>query len=84
MTSTGSATTRYFDKKELRKLFKLGAVGVCEFLERLKQRGIAQDHDMTESQMITHQAIIGVSSHDKVYLSDTVVTIVDEEVNEER
>lgn len=84
MTSVGSATTRYFDNKELRKLFKLGAVGVCEFLERLKQRGIAQDDDMNESNMIKHQAIVGVSSHDKVYFSDNIVTISDNKATEAR
>ncbi|CAJ1954584.1 unnamed protein product [Cylindrotheca closterium] len=84
MTSMGSATTRYFDRKELRKLFKLGAVGVCEFLDRLKQRGIAEADDMKASIMITHQAIVEVSSHDKVYLSDTIVTISDDETTESR
>jgi len=84
MTSVGSATTRYFDKGDLRKLFKLGAEGMCEFLDRLKQRGIANENDLTESRMITHPAIIGVSSHDKVYSSDSIVTIDDDITAEEK
>jgi hypothetical protein len=81
MTSMGSSTTRYFDKGELRKLFMLGPKGKCEFLDRLKDRGLASDDDMTKSRMVAHSDIIGVSSHDNVYKS--IVTISEDEVNDE-
>ena len=41
MTNMGSATTRYFDNGELRKLFTLGPEGECQFLKRLRERGFA-------------------------------------------
>lgn len=70
----GSSTTRYFDKGELRKLFMLGPTGKCDFLERLRERGLATV-DMGNSGMIVHSEVIGVSSHDKVYNAKSTVTI---------
>eukprot|EP00980_Cylindrotheca_fusiformis_P018597 scaffold6162_cov154-Cylindrotheca_fusiformis.AAC.7 len=78
MTSMGSATTRYFDKGELRKLFILGPRGRCDFLDLLRQRGLATDENMNESRMVAHPAIIGVSSHDNVYNSTMTVTVSDD------
>jgi hypothetical protein len=84
MTSAGSATTRYFDKDGLKKLFTLGPKGNCEFLERLKERGLASAADMSKSTIGSHLDIIGVSSHDVLYDSNALITITDNAVRDDR
>lgn len=75
MTSMGSATTRYFDKDGLRKLFKLGEKGQCEFLDRLRERGLASEESSPEVRLTSHDGVVGVSSHDSLYTSEALVTI---------
>jgi hypothetical protein len=75
MTSMGSATTRYFDKDGLRKLFKLGEKGQCEFLDRLRERGLASEDNSPEVRLTSHDGVVGVSSHDSLYTSEALVTI---------
>jgi hypothetical protein len=79
MTSMGSATTRYFDTDGLRKLFTLGPEGQCEFLERLRERGLASAEDSPEARLTFHEGVMGVSSHDSLYTSKSLVTIIDDE-----
>lgn len=82
MTSMGSTTARYFDKEGLRKLFTLGPVGECEFLERLRDRGLASNENSPESRLTLHGGVIGVSSNDSVYSSKLVT--IDAETNNEK
>ena len=75
MTNMGSATTRYFDNGELRKLFTLGPEGECQFLKRLRERGFASHQDSPESKLTSHEGVLGVSSHDSLYSSNSLVII---------
>jgi hypothetical protein len=75
MTSMGNETMRYFDKESLGKLFALGPEGGCEFLERLRLKGLASDENSPESLLASHDGVVGVSSHDQVYTSDNLIDI---------
>ena len=79
MTSTGSATTRYFDSSELRKMFKLAPAGQCEILERLKASGQEGSNSSRQTILSSHDGVVGVSSHDGLYSAKSLVTLVDDD-----
>jgi hypothetical protein len=79
MTSTGSATTRYFDSSELRKMFKLAPAGQCEILERLKNSGHGGSNSSGQTIISSHEGVVGVSSHDGLYSAKSLVTLVDDD-----
>jgi hypothetical protein len=79
MTSTGSATTRYFDRSELSKMFKLAPAGACEILERLKASGQGGSNLSGQTILSSHEGVVGVSSHDGLYTAKSLVTLVDED-----
>jgi hypothetical protein len=69
MTSAGNATERYFDQKDLRKLFRLAPAGTCEVLAKLQA-----DHRVTLGSsgrptfLESHTpGVVGVSCHDGIY-----------------
>lgn len=68
-TSAGNATKRFFDKKDLRRLFELGKAGTCEVLEKIQanQRKGSGSKDKS-SYLESHPGVVGVSSHDDIYL----------------
>jgi hypothetical protein len=71
MTSTGNSTERYFDKKDLRKLFELAPAGTCEVLDKIQAK---HNHEPMGSSgkptfLTSHPGVVGVSSHDDIYLS---------------
>jgi hypothetical protein len=78
MTSMGSATTRYFEKDGLRKLFLLGKEGECEFLSRMRERGLASMDDSPETRLTSHEGVVGVSSHDNLYSSKSLVNMTND------
>lgn len=79
MTSTGSATTRYFDRKELRTLFMLGPEGKCDALERLQQRNGISVPRMGGNLLSFHNGVVGFSSHDGLYATNHIVALLEGE-----
>jgi hypothetical protein len=79
MTSTGSATTRYFDRSELSKMFKLAPAGQCEILERLKASGQGGSNSSGQTILSSHEGVVGISSHDGLYTAKSLVTLVDDD-----
>ena len=65
VTNKGSSLTRYFDKHDLRQLFKLNPPGQCDFLNRL-----GHAHSGTGGNQFFHRGVIGISSHDILYSED--------------
>jgi hypothetical protein len=69
-TSAGNATERFFDKKDLRRLFELGEAGKCDVLEKIHQanqrKGLGSKSK--SSFLKSHPGVVGVSSHDDIYL----------------
>ena len=64
-----SSTERYFEKNELRKLFKLGDRGECGMLDKFNAKS---DNDATgasgkKSYLTKHSSVVGVASHDVLY-----------------
>ncbi len=68
VTNMGSALARYFDKQDLKQIFKLNPPGQCDFLDRLGEKGCTRDSD------IFHRGVIGISSHDVLYTEDADIT----------
>jgi superfamily II DNA or RNA helicase len=69
-TNTGKNTAKYFTKEELlrKKVFVLGEEGQCEFLDKLKSRGLhLKKRDDPEYIFTSHRCVVGQSSHDIVY-----------------
>ena len=58
--------TRYFDKHELKNLFRLNPEGQCDFLERLGERG----RTSSEGHELKHDGIIGMTNHDSLYTEE--------------
>lgn len=69
MTSAGTSITRYFDTNDLSKLFTLNPSGQCDFLEKLREKGLLKGNHGISS---AHEGIVGVSSHDVVYSEDAI------------
>lgn len=61
VTSVGSNLTRYFDKHDLKQIFKLNPAGQCDFLERVR------DKARTSGKEIFHRGVVGISCHDMLY-----------------
>ncbi len=72
-SSTGNKTERYFDKKDLSRLFKLAPPGKCELLEKLQDRGRVGDVSTSRQRdfFAKHKGVIGMSRHDAVYVEGT-------------
>jgi hypothetical protein len=68
VTSMGASLSRYFDKHDLKKIFKLNPAGECEFLDRLGQRGRG---DSGRSELL-HRGVVGTSCHDVLYTEETI------------
>jgi hypothetical protein len=62
------AIERHYNLHDLRQLFKLGDAGDCHFLDRMSEEN---GRTGGEECGITHQGIIGVSSHDIIYDSES-------------
>jgi hypothetical protein len=68
MTSVGNATERYFDKKDLRKLFQLAPAGACEVLAKLQtEHQVVLESSGAPTFLRSHDGVVGVSSHDDIY-----------------
>jgi hypothetical protein len=68
MTSAGNATERYFDKKDLRKLFQLAPAGTCEVLAKLQtDQRAALGSSGKPTFLESHAGVVGVSCHDGIY-----------------
>ena len=76
-TGGGSRSTeRYFEKDELRKLFKLSPRGECSMLDKFNAKS---ENDGTgasgkKSYLTKHESVVGVASHDVLYSSDALDT----------
>ncbi|KAI2491868.1 hypothetical protein MHU86_22696 [Fragilaria crotonensis] len=72
-SSTGNKTERYFDKKDLSRLFKLAPPGKCELLEKLQEKGRVGDVSTSRQGVFfaKHKGVIGLSRHDAVYMEGT-------------
>jgi hypothetical protein len=79
MTSAGSATTRYFDRKELRTLFVLGPEGKCDVLERLQQRDRISVPRMGSNLLSFQNGVVGISSHDGLYSTNHLAAFLEGE-----
>lgn len=71
-----SSTERYFQKDELRKLFKLGPRGESTMLDKFNAKS---DNDATgasgkKSYLTKHESVVGVASHDVLYATDALDT----------
>lgn len=71
-----SSTERYFQKDELRKLFKLGPRGESTMLDKFNAKS---DNDATgasgkKSYLTKHASVVGVASHDVLYSADALDT----------
>lgn len=64
-TKSGCATERYFDEKDLRKMFMLKEKGQCDMLMKMKR---------VDTPLDSFSQIVGVTSHDSIYYN-TVVNI---------
>lgn len=75
MTNQGNATERFFDKKDLRKLFELAPAGECVMLAKFNDdiRGSSG----LPTFLSAHDGVVGVSSHDEVY-KRTIINLDDE------
>ena len=69
MTSSGCATERHFSQEELRRMFELKGPGVCEMLDKLQSNS---DQSGLRSNLTKHKQVIGVTSHDLVYVNSIV------------
>jgi len=68
-TSSNSTTERYFEKDELRELFKLSARGESSMMNKFN---LKTDNDATgasgkKSFLTKHTSVVGVASHDVLY-----------------
>ena len=82
MTKAGNATKRYFDRNELRKLFRLSDEGKCDVLELLGQNNqddLLSVESLMGSELAMHNCIVGISKHDALYPANSVVTLLDDD-----
>lgn len=79
LTSMGNDTARYFDKYDLRQLFKLNEAGKCDFLDRLRTRGLISGSGRKGFLSVD---VVGTSSHDILYTEKTVEREVGAEADE--
>jgi hypothetical protein len=68
-SSNSSTTERYFEKDELRELFKLGSRGFSSMMDKFNSK---TDNDATgasgkKSFLTKHTSVVGVASHDVLY-----------------
>ena len=77
MTSVGNATERYFDKKDLRKLFQLAPSGECEVLAKIQaeHREAPIGSSGKPTFLKSHVGVVGVSSHDGIYAPSAIDTV---------
>eukprot|EP00934_Nitzschia_sp_Nitz4_P000501 Nitzschia sp. Nitz4//scaffold174_size87051//2661//6007//NITZ4_005097-RA/size87051-augustus-gene-0.66-mRNA-1//-1//CDS//3329538836//501//frame0 len=68
VTSMGNSTARYFDTHELRQLFRLNDEGKCDFLDRLRERGLPCNFGGRD---LFSVGAVGTSSHDVLYSEAT-------------
>ena len=74
LSSDSSSTARYFDRAELKDLFKLSPEGECATLEKFRRKS---DNDAVgasgkRSFLTKHPSVIGVASHDALYAAVSV------------
>jgi len=64
-----SSTERYFEKDELRKLFKLSPRGECAMMDKFnaKSDNDAKGASGKKSFLTKHSSVVGVASHDVLY-----------------
>lgn len=77
MTNQGIATERFFDKKDLRKLFELAPAGECAMLAKFNDDISVRGSSGKPTFLISHDGVVGVSSHDEVY-TRSVINLDDE------
>jgi SNF2 family DNA or RNA helicase len=69
MTSMGNDTARYFDKKDLKRLFTLAPEGECALLAKVQstdnESGLGSHQK--PSFLGSHPGVIGISSYDDIY-----------------
>lgn len=70
LSNSGSATERYFTKDQLRRLFQLSAEGECSMLQILG----------AEPHMFDDLDVVGVSSHDQLYVEKVIDVEKDREL----
>ena len=69
MTSSGCATERHFSQSELRRMFELKGPGICEMFDKMK---LNSDQSGPRSTLAKHKQVIGVASHDLIYVNSIV------------
>eukprot|EP00984_Skeletonema_dohrnii_P028130 scaffold17962_cov112-Skeletonema_dohrnii-CCMP3373.AAC.1 len=71
-----SSTERYFQKDDLRKLFKLGPRGESTMLDKFnaKSENDAKGASGKKSYLTKHASVVGVASHDVLYSTDALDT----------
>ena len=72
LATSGVATDRYFTKEDLKRLFTLSPVGVCEMLDRIRAFKGSQTTSPagrlgTLNLLENHPSVVGISSHDALY-----------------
>ena len=74
MTKSGCATERHFSVKDLRRLFELMPVGVCEMLDKVQSnvKSDAKGSSGKRSVLEAHEMVVGVTSHDLVYNTSVI------------
>jgi hypothetical protein len=62
---------RYFDKHELRRLFKLSEPGACSVLEMIRRETEHLSINWDRHSFVTgHSSVVGMSPHDGLYLDE--------------
>jgi hypothetical protein len=62
---------RYFDRHELRRLFKLSEPGVCSVLEMIRRETEHLNINWDRHSFVTrHPSVVGMSPHDGLYLDE--------------
>eukprot|EP00593_Proboscia_inermis_P003737 CAMPEP_0171317198 /NCGR_PEP_ID=MMETSP0816-20121228/78873_1 /TAXON_ID=420281 /ORGANISM="Proboscia inermis, Strain CCAP1064/1" /LENGTH=350 /DNA_ID=CAMNT_0011810173 /DNA_START=249 /DNA_END=1301 /DNA_ORIENTATION=- len=83
LSNDGRTTRRYFDKTELRILFKLSPEGYCGMLEKINQNIDANKGGSGKPSFLgSHPSVVGISSHDDIY-NEAVIELDDFSVHEE-
>jgi len=80
LTSGGSSTARYFDRAELRELFKLAPAGECAMMEKFNEKNAnnATGSSGKRSILSKHPQVVGVASQDILY-SNMCIDLTEEE-----
>lgn len=78
VTNMSSTAARYFDKHDLSKLFRLNAAGQCDFLDRLRKKGLDSGNNARRP---FHPGVVGVSSHDVLYSEETIDHMMEADEN---